>query len=101
MEAVQIKHQELESEHIKLNQLQIETASELETLNFSYNEMELDLHKGREELGSLRKQLDQLKMELLLANQTIEEQHKAITKYSKELQVHQEREYFLTQKYND
>ena len=36
-----------------------------------------------------------------MANQTIDEQHKSITKYNKELQVHQERQYFLTQKYND
>ena len=36
-----------------------------------------------------------------MANQTIEEQHKNITKFGKEIQVHQEREYFLTQKYND
>ena len=36
-----------------------------------------------------------------MANQTIEEQHKNITKYGREIQVHQEREYFLTQKYND
>lgn len=40
-------------------------------------------------------------MELQMANQTIEEQRRALTKYSKELQVYQEREYYLTEKYND
>jgi hypothetical protein len=40
-------------------------------------------------------------MELIIANQTIEEQYKNLTKINKELQVHQEREYYLTQKYND
>lgn len=37
----------------------------------------------------------------MMANQTIEEQRKSITKFSKELQVHQEREYYLTEKFND
>ena len=36
-----------------------------------------------------------------MANQTIEEQYRNITKNNRERQVSQEREYFLTQKYND
>lgn len=40
-------------------------------------------------------------MELVVANQTIDEQHQTITKNNRELQVHQEREYYLTQKFND
>lgn len=48
-----------------------------------------------------RKSTEQQRMELMMANQTIEEQRKSITKFSKELQVHQEREYYLTEKFND
>jgi hypothetical protein len=40
-------------------------------------------------------------MELMMANQTIEEQRKTLTKYGKEVQVHQERAYYLAEKYND
>jgi hypothetical protein len=40
-------------------------------------------------------------MELQMANQTIDEQRRSLTKLSKELQVYQEREYYLTEKYND
>ena len=37
----------------------------------------------------------------MMANQTIEEQRKSLTKFGKELQVHQERAYYLAERYND
>ena len=40
-------------------------------------------------------------MELVLANQTIEEQRRGLTKFGKELQVHQERAHFLAERIND
>jgi chromosome segregation ATPase len=63
--------------------------------------MDRDLEKAKEEVQSLKKTNEQLKMELIIANQTIEEQYKTITKNNRELQVHHEREYYLTQKYTD
>ena len=63
--------------------------------------MDRDLGKSKEEIQSLKKSNEQLKMELIIANQTIDEQYKTITKNNRELQNHQEREYYLTQKYSD
>lgn len=64
-------------------------ASELETIQFSYHEMEREVDKLKEEMNLSRKAADQVRMELQMANQTIEEQRRSITKFSKELQVHQ------------
>lgn len=63
--------------------------------------MEQDLQRLKSELHSSKTTIEQLKMELVVANQTIDEQHQVITKNNRELQVHQEREYYLTQRYND
>ena len=53
--------------------------------------MDRDLEKLKEEVQGLKKSNEQLKMELIIANQTIDEQYKTITKNNRELQVHQER----------
>ncbi len=37
----------------------------------------------------------------MLANQTIDEQRKALAKLGKEVQVHQERAYYLAERIND
>jgi outer membrane murein-binding lipoprotein Lpp len=51
--------------------------------------MEREVDKLKEDMNLSRKAAEQVRMELQMANQTIEEQRRSLTKFSKELQVHQ------------
>ena len=73
----------------------------MDSLNFSYQETVGEVHGHKEQIRQLLKKIELLKTELSLSNQTVEEQRERIIVMNKELQVHQEREYYMKEHYEE
>jgi peptidoglycan hydrolase CwlO-like protein len=74
---------------------------EIDSITFSYHETQGELNGQKERNAQILKKLELVKTELALSNQTIEEQREKIIVMSKDLQVHEERQYYMKEHYEE